>query len=122
MAAAARFDTLDYAQKLESAGVPPGQAALQAKALGEALAGSDAFRDDLAQLEARLARKFADVYLRFESLEAKIAAIESRLEAKIDAVRSELTLLINGKIETLRWMLGVLVALNAAMFVQLFFK
>jgi hypothetical protein len=41
---------------------------------------------------------------------------------KIDAVRNELTLLINGKIETLRRMLGVLVALNAAMFVQLIFK
>lgn len=38
MAAAARFDTLDYACKLEAAGVPKVQAELQARALREALA------------------------------------------------------------------------------------
>jgi hypothetical protein len=122
MVTSVRLDTLDYAQKLESAGVPPEQAALQAKALGEALAGSEGFRDDLAQLEGRLARKFADIDLRLESVESKITNLGARLEVKIDAVRNELTLLINGKIETLRWMFGVLVALNGAMFVQLIFK
>ena len=37
--AAVRFDTLDYARKLEGAGVPRDQAALQAKALGDELGG-----------------------------------------------------------------------------------
>ncbi|MEO9136611.1 MAG: hypothetical protein ABI316_08405 [Casimicrobiaceae bacterium] len=133
---AVRFDTLDYAQKLETAGVPPEQAAVQAKALGEALTGTDAFRDDLAKLESSLDRKFAKVDARFdnidapfetidarfETIDARLVNMESRFNTKIDTLGNELTLLFGGKLETLKWMFGVLVALNGAMFVQLFFK
>ncbi len=126
---AVRFDTLDYAQKLETTGVPPEQAAVQAKALGEALTGTDAFRDDLAKLESSLDRKFAKVDARFETIDARFETIdarlvnmESRFNTKIDTLGNELTLLFGGKLETLQWMFGVLVALNGAMFVQLFFK
>ncbi|HLX30644.1 MAG TPA: DUF1640 domain-containing protein [Casimicrobiaceae bacterium] len=104
MAAAARFDTLDYARKLEAAGVPRTQAELQARALGDALAGSVATREDLANLERRMDTRFA--------------AVEAKIDGRIDSLRHE----VGGKIETLKWMFGVLVAINAATFVQLFLR
>lgn len=130
------FDTLDYARKLERAGVPTAQAELQAQALGEALASTVATRGDLASLESRLELRFAridarfeqvdarfeQVDARFEHLEAKMnarfEALESRLNARIDALKLEL----GGRIDRLQWMFGVLVALNGATLIQLFLK
>ena len=104
---ALRFDTLDYARKLEGAGVPREQAALQAKALGEALAAVDPLHDDIARLD----RRVDQVDARFEHLESKVGA-------RIDALDVKLT----GKIATLHWMFGTTVALVAALFVQQFFR
>lgn len=133
MPAALPFDTLDYARKLEAAGVPSEQAELQARALNDALASSVASRGDLASLQnvietrfanldARLERKFAQVDARFENVDIRLANLESRLDAKIDASKNELELRLGGKIETLKWMFGTLVVLNGAMLVQLFLK
>ena len=108
MAAAVQFDTLDYAKKLEAAGVPLGQAEAHAKALGEALSKHVAFPGDLVALENRLL--------------AKMTALEAGLEAKIESVRLELErvrLELSGKIETLKWMFGALVALNIAILARL---
>ena len=118
MAAAGYFDTLDYAQKLERAGVPAEQAALQDKALAEALGGTEDLRADFADLRA----EFADLRADFAKLRAEVAArfenLETRLDAKFDLVRSELV----GKIETLKWMFGVLVALYGATLIQAFLR
>jgi hypothetical protein len=122
MPSAFPFDTLDYARKLEQAGVPVAQAELQAKALGEALVGAVATRGDLAAFESRLDVRFAKIDARFEQMEAKIAARFEQMEAKIVSFSNELKLELGGRIDTLRWMLGVVVALNAAVFVQLFLK
>jgi hypothetical protein len=140
MAAASHLDTLDYAKKLEAAGVPKAQAELQATALNDALAGAVASRSDLsnlapridgnfASLQAKMDGRFQDVDARFDamlanidarfqSVDAKLAHLESRLEARIGSVELKL----GGKIETLQWMFGVIVAMNAAVIVQLFLK
>jgi hypothetical protein len=125
MAAAGYFDTLDYAQKLERAGVPAEQAALQARALAEALGGTEDLRADFADLRADFAdlrAEFADLRADFAKLRAEVAArfenLETRLDAKFDLVRSELV----GKIETLKWMFGVLVALYGATLIQAFLR
>ncbi len=133
MPAAVPFDTLDYARKLQTAGVPVEQAELQATALSEALAGSVASRNDLAGLESRLDGKFAnfenriDVKFanlesnldeRFANVDIRFAGLESRIELKF----ANLEVKVGGKIETLKWMFGVLVALNGAVFIQLLLK
>lgn len=98
-----QFDTLDYAKKLEIAGVPAPQAEAQATALGEVLARAVAFPGDLVMLE--------------RDLSTKLAAVEARLESKFEAVKLEL----GGKMETLKWMFGVLVALNVGILIRLLF-
>ena len=147
MAAASHLDTLDYAKKLEAAGVPKAQAELQASALNDALAGAVASRSDLSTLAQRIDGNFAslrakidarfqevdgrfdnvdgrfDAMLgnldaRFHNVDLKLAHLESRLEARIGSVELKL----GGKIETLQWMFGVIVAMNAAVLVQLFLK
>ena len=145
--AAARFDTLDYARKLERAGVPAEQAALQAKALNDALAETGDLHEQLLRLENKVDRGFADVDARFNQVDARFDQIvghsdarfdqivgrsdarfeqvdahfehlEAKLGARIDALDFKLT----GKIATLHWMFGTMVALIAAIFIQSLYK
>jgi hypothetical protein len=134
MATASPLDTLDYAKKLEAAGVPKAQAELQASALNDALASSAASSSDLSNLEQAIDGRFAslqakidarfqqvdarfdNVDARFDNVDLKFAHLESRVEARIGSVELKL----GGKIETLQWMFGVMVAMNAAVLVQLF--
>ena len=122
MAASAPFDTVDYARKLEAAGVPSAQAELQARALNDALASSVATRADLTNLRTDIDARFAGLDARldakFETVDLRFVSLESRVDAKIDSVAMKL----GGKIETLQWMFGVLVAMNAAVVIQLFLK
>ena len=122
--AALRFDTLDYARKLERAGVPREQAALQAKALGEALAQTDSIHADISRLNRRFDQvdarfdqvdaRFKQVDARFEQVDARFEHLESKLGARIDALDVKLS----GKIATLHWMFGTMVAMVAAIFIQ----
>jgi hypothetical protein len=123
------FDTLDYARKLQSAGVPAAQAEVQASALGEAFAGTVATPADMeaqgASIRAEIASTRADLEAQGASIRAEIAStradldmLKTFLNARIDALGLE----VGGKIDTLRWMLGVVVALNAAVFVQTFLR
>jgi hypothetical protein len=123
------FDTLDYARKLEAAGVPTAQAEVQARALNEALAGSVAttvdianLGADIANLELRMNARFAEVDARFEQVDARFGDLESRLSTRIDSVKTELKLDLGGRIHTLGWMLGVLVAMNATIIARLFLE
>ena len=122
MAASSPFDTVDYARKLEAAGVPSAQAELQARALNDALASSVATRADLTDLRTDIDARFAGLDARldakFETVDLRFVSLESRVDAKIDSVAMKL----GGKIETLQWMFGVLVAMNAAVVIQLFLK
>jgi len=120
--ATVRFDTLDYARKLERAGVPAEQAALQAKALNDALAETGDLREQLLRLEIKVDRGFADVGARFEKMaahsDARFDHVETKLSARIDA----LDLKLSGKIATLQWMFGTIIALIAAIFIQSLFR
>ena len=149
MAVAIPFDTLDYAKKLETAGVPAAQAELQAAALGDALAKAAVAPGDLAGLEGRLTARIESVDARIESLEARMSArIESleakmsaridsleakmsaridSLDAKIDAVKNELRLELGGQIarlagtiDSMKWMFGFLAAMNIGILIRLF--
>ena len=125
MATASPLDTLAYAKKLEAAGVPAAEAEVHARALNEALATSVASRVDIIELRNHFDARFEGVDARFEAVDArfdnvdlKLAHLESRLEARIGSV----DLKLGGKIETLQWMFGVMVALNGAVLLQLFLK
>ena len=116
MPAPTTFDTLDYARKLEKAGVPAPQAEMQAQALAQVFAESVASRSDLFGVEQRLDTTIDTVESR---LTAKIDTVESRLDAKINAVKTELTLDLGGRIDTLKWMVTFFGAVNVGILVKL---
>lgn len=92
------FDTLDYARKLESTGMPTAQAEQQSKMLADVLGKSVAFPGDLVSLERNLI--------------SKIESTELKIENKI-AIAA-------GDIGLLKWMTGTLIAINIAIVVKLF--
>ena len=135
------FDSLEYAQRLERAGVPEDQAAVHAQVLQQALtqvvclgqlsASEDGSRQELQQTEERLTAKIEAVRdgldakierVRIE-LDAKIESVRIGLEAKIEAARTSLEAkidLLNAESKFTRWMLGVVIALNAGIIIKLF--
>ncbi|MDD2742041.1 MAG: hypothetical protein PHV02_07200 [Rhodocyclaceae bacterium] len=92
------FDTLDYAKKLEDAGLPAAQAAAQSKVLADVLSKAVAFPGDLVSLE--------------RSLSAKIESTELKLENKLAVIAGDISLS--------RWMTTTLIAINVAILVKLF--
>ena len=112
------FDTLDYARKLEAAGVPAAQAEVHARALTGALAESVATKADVANLGLRMDARFAQVDARFDQVDARFEQVDARFVQ----LKTELELKLGGKIETLQWMFGVLVAMNAATLIRLFLE
>ncbi len=85
------FDALDYARKLESAGVPIAQAEQQSKLLADVLGKSVASQNDLT-------------------------TIEYNLTSKID----KLDIKLSGEINLVKWMLGTLMAISIAVVFKLF--
>ncbi|HEX6136066.1 MAG TPA: hypothetical protein VF059_00255 [Casimicrobiaceae bacterium] len=133
MAVTIPFDTLDYARKLESAGVPAAQAELQATALGEALTRAVAAPADLvmleswidsvgATLEARIDSVAATLGARIDSvaatLGARIDSVAATLGARIDSVAARIDRL-TGAVDNMKWMFGFVAALNIGMLVRL---
>ena len=119
MPVAIPFDTLDYARKLEVAGVPTAQAELQATALGEALAKAVATPADFAALEGRLTT-------RIDAVDARLGARIDALDLKLTAFGKELRLELGGRIDrlaasvdTMKWMFGFIATLNVGMLVRL---
>lgn len=92
------FDTLDYAMKLEQAGVPAAQASEQARVLAEALMRSETHVGDLVSLEHNLAAKIEAAALKLEGTLAVMA----------------------GAVNLQTWMLGALIAINVAVVLKLF--
>lgn len=93
--AAITFDTLKYANKLKSAGVPDKQAEAEAEALSEAL-------------EVNLKELVTKEYLNHE-----LRDLEHRLDAKFER--------IDGELKLNRWMLGVLLAGVISLVLKAFF-
>lgn len=107
------FDTLDYAKRLEKAGVPLLQAEQQSMVLAEVLGRAIASLNDLAALDQSLNSKIDSTALKLES---KINSTELKLEGKID--RSDIKL--SNDINHVKWMLGTLMAINIAVALKVF--
>ncbi len=119
MAAPAHFDTLDYAKKLQSAGVPSEQAELHARALAEALGTSVASRSDVAAVGSEVEGLRADMETMRDNLRAEMSAMRDSLRTEIASVRNELKLDLGGRIDTLKWMVTFFGAVNVGILVKL---
>ncbi|MGK5075662.1 hypothetical protein [Janthinobacterium sp. ZB1P44] len=85
-----QFDTLDYAKRLASAGVPVQQAEAHAAALGDVLGSAVVVHGELAALERNLLGEIKLVSQRVDTrvgaLDVKIDALELKLDSRIDAL------------------------------------
>jgi len=94
------FDTLKFANRLKTAGVPAVQAEAEADALSEVLEtnlGELATKADLREVETGLRHEISDLR---KDMDTKFEKTESTF-------RQEMT---NMKFELLKWMIGLLVA------------
>ncbi|HHW4675032.1 MAG TPA: DUF1640 domain-containing protein, partial [Xylella fastidiosa subsp. pauca] len=97
------FDTLKFANKLKTAGIPPAHAEAEAEALEEVLKTNiQGFAESesrngkaLARLEANMEKGFTEVDLRFAQINQRFAEVK-------------------GEMRLLKWMLGVIVTGIAA--------
>ena len=140
MTVAVAFDTLEYARRLQDAGIAAPQAEAQARALADALRGRVASPSDLDALEARLVSRIDALDSRVngridaveKGLNARIDALESGLSGRIDSLDSRLRGRIDGmegridsrvdklagSVDTLKWLVGLLTAFNIATFAR----
>ncbi|TNW00047.1 DUF1640 domain-containing protein [Xylella fastidiosa] len=133
------FDTLKFANRLKTAGVPAAHAEAEAEALAEVLeinlkglAESESKNGKaLARLEVDMKEGFAQVDQRFVQMEKNIdqrfAQVDTRfvqMEKNIDQRFAQVDTRfaeIKGEMLLLKWMLGVLVAGVAALIIKAFF-
>lgn len=89
-----QFDTLDYAKRLASAGVPTQQAEAHAAALGDVLGSAVVVHSELAALERNLLGEIKlvaqSVDTRVGALDVKIDALELKLDSRIDTLELKL--------------------------------
>lgn len=97
MATTILFDTLDYAKRLEVAGMPAAQAAEHSKMLADVLGKSVAFLGDPTSTERNLV--------------AKIEATELKLENRLAVIACDMNLQ--------KWMLVTAIAISVAVLVSL---
>jgi len=118
-----QFDTLDYAKRLASAGVPTQQAEAHATALGEVLGSAVVVHGELAALERNLLGEIKlvsqNVDTKVGALEVKIDALELRLDTKIDALEQKfdarldrMDLRHGADMKHVYWMMSTLILLN----------
>lgn len=93
--AAVTFDTLKFANKLKSAGVPDKQAEAEAEALSEAL------EVNLKELATK------------EYLSRELRDLEQRIDTRFER--------IDGELKLIRWMLGMLLAGIISLVLKAFF-
>ena len=88
-----QFDTLDYAKRLASAGVPVQQAEAHAAALGDVLGSAVVVHSELAALERNLLGEIKLVAQRVDTrvgaLDVKIDALELKLDSRIDVLEQK---------------------------------
>lgn len=107
------FDTLDYAKKLEKAGVSLPQAEQQSRLLAEVLSKAVASPDDLAELNRSLSSKIESCALR---LERKITPTDLGRDGSFDKIFLKLF----GYINQIKWMLCALMAIDIAVALKVF--
>lgn len=124
------FDTLKYANRLKTAGVPPAQAEAEAEALAEAMAEAMDVQARAIHSEIKRERhEMATAHKRdLSDSEAHNDKVLARLEAKVDKgfaeVRGELdkhSAEVKGELMLLKWMVGVIVTGIIALVAKAFF-
>lgn len=94
------FDTLSFARKLSSAGMPPEQAEALAAAQAEIMGESMMTKDDLTLHYQQTHQRFTEIEASLDQncgvLDAKIDSVHSELDAKIDQSCGEL----NAKVDS----------------------
>ena len=124
-----QFDTLDYAKKLETAGVPAVQAEAHASALGDVLGKSIAVHGELLAMEQRIDARIATsdetrnhmfavsdekINHRFDVFEHRLDAFEQKFDARFE----KLELKFNSEMNTMRWMVGTLIFLVSGLLLR----
>ena len=118
-----QFDTLDYAKRLASSGVPTMQAEAHAAALGDVLGSSVVVHGELAAVERNVLGEIKLVEQRLKSFEQKV---DSRFDAweqkadgrfntweqKIDARLERMDLRHGADMKHVYWMMSTLILLN----------
>jgi hypothetical protein len=99
------FDTLSYAKRLKSAGVPEAQAEAQAEALAEAVGGQLVTRRDLAEAVRALNEA---ITLAKRDMSEAILKLEARMTAS------------DGRVSLLQWMAGFNIALTVTVLFKIF--
>ncbi|WP_402719755.1 hypothetical protein [Janthinobacterium rivuli] len=111
-----QFDTLDYAKRLASAGVPTQQAEAHATALGEVLGSAVVVHGELAALERNLLEEIKlvaqKVETRVDALELKFDTRIDALEQKFDARLERMDLRHGADMKHVYWMMSTLILLN----------
>jgi hypothetical protein len=112
MAALMKFDTLSWAKKLERAGVPPQQAAVQVDLIFRAIDDNICTKQDLRELEGNINIKLKELELKIEGIRRESLGIKNDLELTIEQVRKDLTVAIekvnaNLSKQITQWVLGV---------------
>lgn len=118
-----QFDTLDYAKRLASSGVPTMQAEAHAAALGDVLGSSVVVHGELAAVERNVLGEIKLVEQRLKSFEQKVDSrfdaweqkADSRVntwEQKIDARLERMDLRHGADMKHVYWMMSTLILLN----------
>jgi len=119
------FDTLKFANRLKTAGVPAIQAEAEADALSEVLETNlgelvtkedlhheiDGLRHETKELETGLRHEIDNVRHEIgdlrKDMDARFAGMDARLEKTESALRQEMS---NMKFELLKWIIGLAIA------------
>ncbi|MDD0928275.1 DUF1640 domain-containing protein [Xylella fastidiosa subsp. multiplex] len=129
------FDTLKFANRLKTAGVPAAHAEAEAEALAEVLeinlqglAESESKNGKaLVRLEADMKEGFAQVDQRFEKIDQRFEQIAkdfAQLDKNMDqrfAQVDQRFVEIKGEMLLLKWMFGVIVTSLVALIIKAFF-
>ncbi len=111
-----QFDTLDYAKRLASAGVPTQQAEAHAAALGDVLGSAVVVHGELAALERNM---LGEIKLVAQKVDTRVDALELKLDTRIDALEQKfdarlerLDLRQGADMKHVYWMMSTLILLN----------
>ncbi|EAR20452.1 hypothetical protein [Nitrococcus mobilis] len=131
------LDTLKYSKQLQQADVSREQAEALHEAASESVAARAQLESVGLELVGRIDHAVQRLDAKMDALRSERMSAEQHLDAKIDGVEQRLDTKINSggqclnakiagvdlklsaEIRQLRWMMGVLVALNAAILVKL---
>lgn len=119
----ATFDTLKFANTLKAAGVPDKQAEAQAAAFADVIQANFkelATKDDLKLAKEDVERRIDDTR---KELKQEMKDLEQRLGTRTDSIDSNVKMVeakLRGELVLLKWMIGVGLAMGAAILVRLF--